>query len=226
MNRDFKGIWIPKEIWLSKDLTTQEKLFLVEIDSLDNEDGCTAGNQYFADFFEISTRRVSEVIQNLVTKGYITSKMIYKENSKQISHRVLHICRPPYPILIQEGYGRKVLGGIEENFHRGIEEKFQDNNIINNNINNNIYNSVSNETGSKKFKKPTLEEVKTYCIERNNNVDAENFINFYESKGWKVGKSPMKDWKASVRTWEKNSKPKQQQVQTDGWADFIKNNKE
>jgi hypothetical protein len=225
MNRDFKGIWIPKEIWLSKDLTTQEKLFIVEIDSLDNEGGCTAGNQYFADFFEISTRRVSEVIQNLVTKGYITSKMIYKENSKQISHRVLHICRPPYPILIQEGYGRKVLGGIEENFHRGIEEKFQDNNIINNNINNNIYNSVSNETGSKKFKKPTLEEVKAYCFERNNTVDAENFINFYESKGWKVGKSPMKDWKACVRTWEKNSKPKQQ-VQTDSWADFIKNNKE
>lgn len=79
---------------------------------------------------------------------------------------------------------------------------------------------------TKKFKKPTLEEVKAYCFERNNNVDAENFINFYESKGWKVGKSPMKDWKACVRTWEKNSKPKQQQVQTDSWADFIKNNKE
>ena len=79
---------------------------------------------------------------------------------------------------------------------------------------------------TKKFKKPTLEEVKAYCIERNNNVDAENFVNFYESKGWKVGKSPMKDWKACVRTWEKNSKPKQQQAQTDSWADFIKNNKE
>lgn len=58
----------------------------------------------------------------------------------------------------------------------------------------------------KRFKKPTLEEVKEYCNERNNNVDAERFINFYESKGWKVGNQSMKDWKACVRTWEKNNK--------------------
>ena len=54
INRGFKGIWIPKEIWLNTDLTMQEKVFLVEIDSLDNDIGCTAGNQYFADFFGIS----------------------------------------------------------------------------------------------------------------------------------------------------------------------------
>lgn len=224
MNRDFKGIWIPKEIWLSKDLTTQEKLFLVEIDSLDNEEGCTAGNQYFADFFEISTTRVSLVIKSLITKGYITSKMVYKENSKQISHRVLKVEMSTQEKL--RGVFNKSYRGYLTKVKGGIEQKLKDNNIINNNINNNIYNSVSNETGSKKFKKPTLEEVKVYCFERNNNVDAENFINFYESKGWKVGKSPMKDWKACIRTWEKNSKPKQQQVQTDSWADFIKNNKE
>ena len=59
------------------------------------------------------------------------------------------------------------------------------------------------------FKKPSTEEIKEYCIERNNNVDAEAFYNYYESKGWKVGRSPMKSWKASVITWEKNnySKP-------------------
>ena len=56
----------------------------------------------------------------------------------------------------------------------------------------------------KYFKKPTLEEVKEYCKERNNNVDAELFINYYESNGWKVGKNSMKDWKACVRTWERN----------------------
>ena len=55
-----------------------------------------------------------------------------------------------------------------------------------------------------KFKKPTLEEVKEYCSERNNNVNAEQFIDFYESNGWKVGKNSMKDWKACIRTWERN----------------------
>ena len=58
----------------------------------------------------------------------------------------------------------------------------------------------------KTFSKPTVEEVKAYCSERKNNVDAEKFCDFYESKGWKVGKEPMKDWKASVRTWEKGDK--------------------
>lgn len=54
----------------------------------------------------------------------------------------------------------------------------------------------------KRFKKPTVEEVRAYCQERQNGVDASAFVNFYEAKGWVVGKSPMKDWKAAVRTWE------------------------
>ena len=58
----------------------------------------------------------------------------------------------------------------------------------------------------KRFTKPTLEEVQAYCQERNNNVDAEKWYNHYEAVGWKVGRSPMKDWKASVRTWERNDK--------------------
>lgn len=56
----------------------------------------------------------------------------------------------------------------------------------------------------KTFIAPTVEEVKAYCIERKNNVDAEQFVDYYSAKGWIVGKSPMKDWKASVRTWERN----------------------
>ena len=57
-----------------------------------------------------------------------------------------------------------------------------------------------------KFIKPTLDEVKAYCIERKNTVNPQKFIDHYESNGWKVGgKSAMKDWKASVRTWEGNS---------------------
>ena len=66
---------------------------------------------------------------------------------------------------------------------------------------------IERNTKERKFSKPTLEEVISYCQERNNDVDAERFINYYESKGWKVGSTPMKDWKAAVRTWEKNSKP-------------------
>ena len=52
------------------------------------------------------------------------------------------------------------------------------------------------------FTPPTLSEVQAYCAERNNNVDAETFVNFYQSKDWYVGKNKMKDWKAVIRTWE------------------------
>lgn len=55
----------------------------------------------------------------------------------------------------------------------------------------------------KVFSKPTLLEVGEYCKERKNNIDAQHFIDYYDSKGWVVGNSPMKDWKASVRTWER-----------------------
>lgn len=55
------------------------------------------------------------------------------------------------------------------------------------------------------FKQPTIDEVKAYCLERNKGVDPERWFNFYVSKGWLVGKTKMKDWKASVRTWEKET---------------------
>ena len=68
---------------------------------------------------------------------------------------------------------------------------------------------VKEKAKAKRFTKPTIEDIKEYCIERNNFVDAEKFFDYYSSNGWKVGKNPMKDWKASVRTWEKNSTSEQ-----------------
>ena len=57
---------------------------------------------------------------------------------------------------------------------------------------------------SKRFVPPTPEEVNAYCRERNNGIDGSEFCDFYTSKGWKVGKNPMKDWEAAVRTWERS----------------------
>lgn len=59
---------------------------------------------------------------------------------------------------------------------------------------------------NKRFVPPTVDEVRAYCEERGNNVDAESFVDYYTSTGWLVGKKPMKDWKASVRTWERNER--------------------
>lgn len=62
----------------------------------------------------------------------------------------------------------------------------------------------------KRFRPPTVDEVEAYCLERNNRVNAERFVDYYTSNGWKVGKNPMKDWKAAVRTWERNEAERKQ----------------
>lgn len=73
---------------------------------------------------------------------------------------------------------------------------------VNDNKKEKIYKKEKNK-GVENFKKPSVDEVKSYCLERNNGVDAEKFFDFYECKGWKVGKNPMKDWRAAVRNWER-----------------------
>ena len=69
---------------------------------------------------------------------------------------------------------------------------------------------INKESNSRKrFVKPSVEQIASYCKEKGYDVDAERFFNYYESKGWVVGKSPMKDWKSAVRTWVSNQKSSQ-----------------
>lgn len=86
-----------------------------------------------------------------------------------------------------------------------------------------ISNEISKKsTRQKKFVPPTVEEVASYCMERKNKVDAAYFVDHYTSNGWKVGKQNMKDWKAAVRTWEKNGynqpSKKQDAVEPNGYS--------
>lgn len=75
-----------------------------------------------------------------------------------------------------------------------------------------------------RFTKPTVEDVKAYCSERKNNVDANKFIDYYESNGWMVGRNKMKDWKAAVRSWERNNygSPKQQSHVVEEVPDYMR----
>ncbi len=90
--RDFKGVWIPKEIWLSLDLSLSEKCLFVEIHSLDNEHGCYASNKHFAMFLGISERQVSRLIKKLEDKGYIKSKTsVVTKGDGQAFERVIRV---------------------------------------------------------------------------------------------------------------------------------------
>lgn len=76
---------------------------------------------------------------------------------------------------------------------------------------------ISKKKNSSKFIPPTLEEVTEYCSVRNNTVNPQAFIDFYESKGWMIGKNKMKDWKAAVRTWERKEKENKSSNPFDEW---------
>ena len=143
MNRDFRGIWIPKEIWLSKDLSTNEKILLAEIDSLGgSSDGCFASNQYFADFFDLSKDRISRLVSGLKNKGYITVELIYKEGTCEVDKRIIKL--NPYSYFYQ---------GVQ-NHQGGIGENTKDitNNYNINNNKNNIYTDKKKTTKEPRHK--------------------------------------------------------------------------
>lgn len=81
----------------------------------------------------------------------------------------------------------------------------------------------NNKGKTKRFTPPTLEEVKAYCEERHNTVDAERFIDYYSANGWVQGKGkPIKDWKACIRTWEKNNTAKKDSSMVIPMPDYMR----
>lgn len=94
-NRKFKGIWVPEHLWFYEGLTINEKVFYLEIDSLDNENGCFASNDYFSRFSGLSKSRCSEIITSLGKKGIIYSELTYKfkggKRSKEIDKRIIRV---------------------------------------------------------------------------------------------------------------------------------------
>jgi DNA-binding transcriptional ArsR family regulator len=137
VNRGFKGVWIPKEIWLDENLTLQEKVLYAEIDSLDNDDGCYAGNAHFSRFLGVSKDRVSKLISSLRNKGYITVEMVYKDGTKEIDKRI---------IKCNYTYRRKDQYPIGENTDTPIGENAKENNTL---FNNTIYISIFEYWNSK-----------------------------------------------------------------------------
>lgn len=165
--------------------------------SQDEESEYNGSLSYLAKCINSTKKTVIETLKKLVNKKLIIKTEVTKNGIKFCKYKT-----NMGGVKITPGWCKNYTGG-------GI--KITPNNNSNYNIS--INTTINNK--NKKFIKPTIEEIKAYCKERKNNVDAEVFYDFYESKGWVVGKSSMKDWKAAVRTWERNrnntsSKPKEE----------------
>lgn len=134
-NRDFKGIWIPKEVWLNEDLSVIEKLFLVEIDSLDNDNGCYASNKYFAEFFNISKGRCTQVIKSLERKGLI--RIEYEREGKEIKRRIIRVVNKLNTLVNILNTPVNILNGPSKNTKQGYLENDEENNTKSNNTKSN-----------------------------------------------------------------------------------------
>jgi len=138
MQRAFKGVWIPADIWLSEDLSLQEKVFLAEIDSLDNKDGCFASNKYFAKFFGLTNGRCSQIISSLKSKGLISIDYVYGKN-KEIEKRVIKVVNKlNTPIK----YSKE---GVKNTKDPYLENAKDNNPCINNPINNTLEQLLQHE---------------------------------------------------------------------------------
>ncbi len=150
---------------------------------------------------------IVSALRELKAAGYlvVTKRLPNETESGRIEYEydVYEQPREQYENGKQEGKKQGVENqGLE---FQGIENQGQYNTDISNTKDKiKTKNSIRGKDEKKSFCKPTPEEVRAYCAERKNRVDPERWYNHYESVGWKVGRNPMKDWKAAVRTWERS----------------------
>jgi len=161
----------------------QKKLITIPIG------GLVIASSQLADVWKWNRRTVDNFLKTLEQDGMITRQKINPKNPKTCT------------LLKVNNYadyqGKNEEKCTSEYTLECTSECTPNNNIINNKI---------GKKQNKSFKVPLVEEIKDYCNERQNGIDASKFFDFYEARGWKTGKNSIKDWKACVRTWENNQK--------------------
>jgi transposase len=204
---------IPASVRYDKRLNANAKLLYGEITALCNEKGyCWASNRYFAELYEVSVQSISKWIKNLSECGYINMQLEYVPGTKQVKHRYIQMADTPTiekfntsPLKVEEGTLEKFQPSPTKVDDPPIE-KFKDNNTLN---------TTSNNTKNKgRFTPPTLTEVVDQCNRTGANIDPQGFLDFYESKGWMIGKNKMKCWKSAIRTWTRKEREKQKEKQS------------
>lgn len=180
-DRDFKGIWIPREIWLDNRLSALDKVILAEIDSLDQGDrGCFASNKHIADFCQCSEAKVTKSIAVLKKYGYVKVQSF-------------------------DGRNRELKSRLAK-FTMQTSKKYEadSQNLLHSNTDNKPSNNTVNRKNNKKeFVPPSLEDIKRYCQERKNNVDPQKFYDYFSASNWVDSKgNPVRSWKQKIITWE------------------------
>tara|TARA_R100001440_G_C2485800_1_gene114172 strand:- start:26 stop:679 length:654 start_codon:yes stop_codon:yes gene_type:complete len=193
MQREFKGVWIPKEVWLNKDLSLTEKALLAEIDSFTGEGKAFyKSNETIQEEYKVSRPTISKSLKKLEGMGFI--KIEFDGRRRKVTYQA----------------DRKNFTGRRKEIYGQTVKKFpadRKNSTSINTVKEQVKEQVKKSRG---FTPPNLEKCMSTFEEAGSTTDeGEKFFNFYTSKGWMVGRSKMKDWKAAARNWIKRNNDEQ-----------------
>lgn len=217
--RIVRGIWIPIEVWCAGDLNWNEKILLMEISSFtDRERDCYMSNEYVAKLLNVTERSAGRLLSSLIKKGYV-ERTRFDGRRRYIRSLIVTAKQTGQERLV------RVDTNVESDPTRMSTDLYKNTNIDYNiptreditteeSITNVISSSsvIPSLSGSareedlrrRRFVPPTIEDVRDYIYGRGpeyQSIDPEEFVAFYQSKGWMVGKAPMKDWRAALTTW-------------------------
>jgi len=155
-SRDFKGVWIPKEIYLATELSWAEKILLIEIHSLDKGDGCWASNEHFASFLNKSEGSIANSISKLRKDGWIIDRS-FDGRKRYISLNEERLVKAGFTKMLRQGSQKcegRVHNFVNENSSQmendGLTEPQNDDEATPNNTYNNTYNNISVSPGKLK----------------------------------------------------------------------------
>ena len=191
------------------------------------------------DYTVISNNIFKNKNLSLKSKGLLTMLLSFSEDWDLHIEGLTKICKEgrrsiasSIHELIENGYMKRSVvreKGIIKSWEYIVYEQPEAQNVEVNNVEvnnalqyNTIRNKVLKNKDNKRSTKPSLVDIKNYCLDRKNNIDPEHFFDFYESKDWYIGKNKMKSWKACIRTWEKRNAKKQTDSKIDKQMDSYK----
>lgn len=180
---------IPANVRYDNDLRANEKLLYGEITALAQKTGeCWANNKYFSELYEVQPNAIATWIRHLKEKEYIL--VDYEYSGREIAKRIIKI-----------GGIQKDNTSYSKRYKGGIQKGEENNTSINNTSKKEIYKE-----------RPTIEEVRDYCINvRHNNVDYQKFYDYFNEGNWIDSKgNKVKNWKQKVITWEKKTTTKKE----------------
>ncbi len=184
MNREFKGVWIPKKLYLEKGLTWTDKLIILEIHSFSNNGlECFVSNEHLAEFTQASLSSVEKSISKLVKQGIVVRT-------------------------------KKKIEGSYQRFLRVANSNFCEDTAVNSAIGQPYILRPTNINIQKQINKPKRERtpvnnmvvIEAFVEAGSTEKEANKFYDYYESNGWKQGKGkPIINWKAAARNWIRRS---------------------